>query len=248
MHELLDHLQSFNRKERFLLVGQALGNPSFRLGQDLTAALGQCLQRNVPEDAYCAMDYHLDWLFAGLVWTYQDLHLGNAVAREFTDVDPKSGEPADLKVTGNQSDVDLMIAWVDERGRGQIVLMEAKGYSPWDPEQMRYKCARLNAIFGMDGRRFPAVDAHLVLTGPAPGPTAKTLPMAQWPAWARKLDVADAPVKYFLPLEKPAYNTVAVERITSPSNGPRKPSAKGSHWHIKSAKWPSTDDAAPENV
>jgi hypothetical protein len=30
--ELVEHLRAFNRKERFLLVGQALGNPHFALG------------------------------------------------------------------------------------------------------------------------------------------------------------------------------------------------------------------------
>lgn len=246
MHVLLDHLQQFNRKERFILVGQALGNPSFTLGSDFATTLADCLHRDVPIGAYCAMDYHLDWLFAALAWTYDGVRQGNAVAREFTDRHPKTGALVDLKVTGNQSDVDLLIAWVDQCRRAQIVLIEAKGYSPWDPAQMEYKCARLNAIFGSDGRRFSEVDAHLVLTGPPPGPTAKTLPNAQWPEWARKHDAANAPVKYFLPLNKPTYETVAVERISCPSDGPHKPAATGSHWHIRHAKWPSADEATPD--
>jgi hypothetical protein len=243
--DLVDHLQRFNRKERFLLVGQALGNPCFMPGDDFRVALGDCLGRTIPENAYCAMDYHLDWLFAALMWTYHAADINTPVEREFTERHPKSGELVDLKVTGNQSDMDLVVAWVDERARGQIVLIEAKGFSPWVPDQMRYKCARLNAIFGSNGRRFEHVDAHLVLTGPPPGPTVKTLPNAQWPVWARQHDTADAPVKYFMPLTKPTYEAVAVERIVTPSEHAPKPSAHGTYWRIKQAKWPSAEQAAP---
>jgi len=245
---LLDHLQRFNRKERFLLVGQALGNPTFTLGKHFAGSLADKLARPVPQTAYCAMDYHLDWLFAALVWTYEGGGIGMPMPRTFTDPKPVSGDKddwksEDLKVTGNQSDVDLLVAWVDDRGRGQVVMLEAKGYSRWDPEQMRYKCARLNAIFGSDGRRFSDVDAHLVLTGPAPGPTATSLPDMQWPIWARQQDAPDGPAKYFLPLTKPGHETVAVERITAPEDGPTKKSATGSYWRIKDAKWPSTEEA-----
>ena len=248
MQPLIDHLQRFNRKERFLLVGQALGNPSFHLGKHFRFALGECLHREVSEDSYCAMDYHLDWLFAALEWTYKPLDVGDAVERDPTDPHPDDGAPTDLKVTGNQSDTDLLIAWVDDRERAQIVLIEAKGYSPWNPHQMQYKCARLNAIFGMDGRRYARVDAHLVLTGPPPGPTTKTLPHTQWPVWARQENANGAPVKYFLPLTKPSYETVAVQRITAPSDHKSKPSAKGTHWRIRLAKWPSAAEAAPDHA
>ena len=62
MEQLIEHIQRFNRKERFILVGQALGNPSFVLGREFKTKLADCLQRAIPDDAYCAMDYHLDWL------------------------------------------------------------------------------------------------------------------------------------------------------------------------------------------
>ncbi len=34
MMTLMEHLESFNRKERFFLVGNALGNPDFQLSTD----------------------------------------------------------------------------------------------------------------------------------------------------------------------------------------------------------------------
>ena len=36
MSAFVDYLWSFNRKERFFLVGTALGNPDFRLSPDET--------------------------------------------------------------------------------------------------------------------------------------------------------------------------------------------------------------------
>jgi len=38
---LLHHLQEFNRKERFFLVGMAPGNPEFRLGEEFRERLAQ---------------------------------------------------------------------------------------------------------------------------------------------------------------------------------------------------------------
>lgn len=241
--ELVEHLRAFNRKERFLLVGQALDNPQFALGESFRDTLSSLLDRSVPSDAYCAMDYHLDWLYAALKWSCDGVYKGNVVERSFMDQHP-DGSQKDLKITGNQSDVDLLVAWADERGRGQVVMIEAKGYTRWDPKQMSYKAARLLAIFGSgDDRPFPQVDAHLVLAGPPPEP--KNLPKDQWPDWARQNWGPDAPAKYFLPLEPPSYETVAVERIQTISGSHRKPSQDGAQWHIRDAPWPGVSDSVP---
>ena len=186
--ELEQKLAHFNRKERFLLVGQALGNPGFTLGAAFRDTLAELLGRPVPQNAYCAMDYHLDWLFAAVTWAEGKVHPGNLMPREF---DPSAtGEPECLTVTGNQSDIDLLIAWTDRRDRGQIALLEAKGFSGWSNKQMGYKLARLGAIFGeVDAPRFEHVDVHLVLVGPKP-PTGLKLvgrpglwvPAMVWPS------------------------------------------------------------------
>jgi hypothetical protein len=229
--DLKGRLASFNRKERFLLVGQSLGNPAFVLGSDFRERLGALLGRPVPEDAYCAMDYHLDWLYASLMWATGQVHPGNLMPRiPDLGLDP----PRDLKVTGNQSDVDLLVAWVDERDRAQVVMLEAKGFSAWTHKQMAYKSARLVAIFGDESNvRFPGVDAHLVLVGP------KTVPselLAGGPSWAVGRTTGN--VKYFLTLNPPSAETYAVQRVTAD----RQPSSVGSHWIIKSAPWPKAND------
>ena len=62
MKTLLEHLESFNRKELFFLVGNALGNPDFRLSAEFQMKLRESFGIQPPNDAFVAMDYHLDWL------------------------------------------------------------------------------------------------------------------------------------------------------------------------------------------
>ena len=52
----------FNRKERFFLVGTALGNPAFRLDSVFSQPLGGTFALEVHSDMFVAMDYQLDWI------------------------------------------------------------------------------------------------------------------------------------------------------------------------------------------
>ena len=63
---LIEWLESFNRKERFFLIGNALGNTDFSLSDEYRTKLGAVLGIHPPKDAFVAMDYHLDWIHAGL--------------------------------------------------------------------------------------------------------------------------------------------------------------------------------------
>ena len=60
MSDLIHHLRSFNRKERFILLSDALGRDT--LGDAFRERLGEAIGVAVPDDALVAMDYHLDWL------------------------------------------------------------------------------------------------------------------------------------------------------------------------------------------
>lgn len=64
MPNVIDHLKSFNRKERFLLLCEALGfdSQTFCLHEDFVEKLSGCIGHQVPSNAYVVMDYHLDWL------------------------------------------------------------------------------------------------------------------------------------------------------------------------------------------
>ena len=64
MMTLMEHLESFNREERFFLVGTALGNPDFQLSTDFQTKLNTAFGIQPPNSAFVAMDYHLDWLHA----------------------------------------------------------------------------------------------------------------------------------------------------------------------------------------
>jgi predicted ATP-grasp superfamily ATP-dependent carboligase len=64
MQNLIKYLKDFNSKERFFLVGQILGNPSFTLASEFREKLSDLLEIPIPADALSAMDYHIDWLYA----------------------------------------------------------------------------------------------------------------------------------------------------------------------------------------
>ncbi len=64
MADLITLLRQLNRKERYYLVAQALGIREFRLGDDFRGQLAAVVGREIPQDAFVAMDYHLNWLHA----------------------------------------------------------------------------------------------------------------------------------------------------------------------------------------
>ena len=168
MPDLIKILEPFNRKERFFLVGAALGNAKFKLSEDYLEALGEATCVKIPENAFAAMDYHLDWLHASLfTWDYDD---------------PEDEGPFcnDIGVsTGNQQDIDLLIAF-KAKEYYHLILVEAKAYSSWDNQQLESKAKRLRKIFGNDGNKYPNVKPHFFLTSPR---CPQNLKMDKWPSW-----------------------------------------------------------------
>ena len=69
MTSLMELLESFNRKERFFLIGDALGNRAFQLSNDFRARISEAFGIEPPSSAFVAMDYHLDWIHASLFLT-----------------------------------------------------------------------------------------------------------------------------------------------------------------------------------
>ena len=68
MAGIIENLKAFNRKERFYLVGMAVGNPEFTLSREFRKTLDKTLVGlHVPEQAFVAVDYHLDWIYASVV-------------------------------------------------------------------------------------------------------------------------------------------------------------------------------------
>ena len=117
MPDLIEILEQFNRKERFFLIGQALGNEDFPLSKSFREDLGDAIGIDIPRGAFAAMDYHLDWIAASLR-AYQACREGepmkvSLLGKTF----PNSG--SDPVVTGTQQDTDLLIAFKEKR-RGEL--------------------------------------------------------------------------------------------------------------------------------
>lgn len=169
MSDLIGLLDSFNSKERFFLVRQALGK--FELTSDFRQELGKAIDLTIPDGAFAAMDYHLDWLVAAL-------H-----AHERGGADGIFDDQQGL-VEGNQEDVDLLVAFKDG-GRYHLVLVETKAATGWTNKQMNSKADRLRQIFGPAGNRHGEVEPHLCLLSPRRPEKLKT---TEWPTWMLKDD------------------------------------------------------------
>lgn len=164
MSNLLTHLRSFNRKERFILLTEALG--THRLGEGFRARLGKAIGIAVPADAYVAMDYHLDWL-------QMALYLADSPK-------PRQRIRNDGLVAGNQEDVDLLVAF-DEDPTTHLVLVEAKVEAGWTNGQLNSKANRLRRIFGEGRPGAQLATPHYLLMSPRPpSPAVST---AGWPPW-----------------------------------------------------------------
>lgn len=174
MPDLIEVLESFNRKERFFLIAQALGQedgagePAFTLHPKFRKELEQKIGIEVPIDAFVAMDYHLDWLQASLT-------LAPVIQDEVFDF---SNEGEVIK--GTQEDVDLLVAF-REGERCHLVLVEAKAYSGWTNDQMISKSNRLREIFGDDGTKNRDAIPHFCLIGPKP----EKLKTETFPEWMK---------------------------------------------------------------
>lgn len=168
MPDLIEILESFNRKERFFLLAQALGHKSkegdakFALDAEFRDELSRQLNIDIPCNAFVAMDYHLDWLHASLIY----FENGQEEPLVLQNYEPFDGKQCSV-VKGTQEDADLLIAFrPDGRNEYHIVLVEAKAYSGWTNTQLKSKAKRLKQIFGDNGERYRLVRPHFCLMGP----------------------------------------------------------------------------------
>lgn len=176
MTTVIEYLESFNRKERFFLVGAALGNTQFQLGTAFRERVGAEFGLEIPEDAFVAMDYHLDWIQAS-VYLHGEGPSG-------VQVHPNA---AGL-ITGNPEDVDLIVAFFGS-GTTHLIMLEAKAETGWTNKQALSKAGRLNRIFGPDGDAVPEVMPHYGLLSPR---RPERLQSDRWPRWM--LSSSGAPV------------------------------------------------------
>ncbi|TPK85690.1 hypothetical protein FJ936_09125 [Mesorhizobium sp. B2-4-13] len=154
-------LEVFNRKERYWVVRNALGEQQqpLRLANSFRDKIGAAIDRKIDEDAWWAMDFHIDWLLGALLYRQHGLgSFGHNPTISDVEADPE------YAIQGSQQDFDFLIAF----GK-TIVMVEAKATGGWDRKQYRSKCKRLTAL------QDPAfatgdLDLFFVLLSPSPPP------------------------------------------------------------------------------
>ena len=185
MPNLIAILESFNRKERFFLIAQALNGrqnkPAFTLSENFRQELGKAvgLDRQgiaIPVDAFAAMDYHLNWVHASLVLACAD----EAERHSLLNLEGTTDD--------NQEDVDLLVAFKNTDERYHLIFIEAKaydakGFSAFEKSQLVSKVSRLEKIIRAGEKdRSCEVETHFCLvSGYKPQNLEK-----DWPKWNGK--------------------------------------------------------------
>ena len=154
-----------------------LSRGELELGQGFRRELTRCIGYAVPESAYVAIDYRLDWLAMAL---YIDCYGWPCEPVANTGL-----------VQGTQDDVDLLVQFA-ERGdeAPHIALIECRGDGSWSNAQLWPKIARMMRLF--ECRR---AKPHFVLVSAARPRRVNT---EHWPTWA-KSEKGDEPLWFPAP-------------------------------------------------
>ncbi|KAF5079260.1 hypothetical protein DSECCO2_131760 [anaerobic digester metagenome] len=143
-------LEVFNRKERYWLIRNCCGN-----GDDLALPLGSNFRSKLKdidgledidfENAWWAMDYHIDWLIAALT-LFQD-----------QDANKIRNQNEKYKISGTQEDFDFIICV-----ENKLIFIEAKLSTGWDREQLDSKIERLKDMEAL----FQNTEQYFILFSP----------------------------------------------------------------------------------
>lgn len=231
---LVQYLQMFNRKERYWLLKNALGelHSDLPLSISFRKRLSAVIEQNIPEDAWWAIDFHIDWLFGALVLDRMGSSDGEPLQNPQSEGMESRGHRL---IRGTQEDFDLIVAF--DR---TIILIEAKGVTNWGNEQLASKCRRLHEwdqlsekIVSSPNEQMP-FDIFLVLTSPKRSQHLKQL---DWPNFVR----LDGDIPFFLPLDLSA----APEFFYAPERCDleRRPAASGNHWRLNQVPRPRLDES-----
>jgi hypothetical protein len=218
-------LARFDRKERRLLVGTALGHET-GLDQNFCDKIGERLGI-IPLPASGTRwftDYHIDWL-VGAVHVYAR---GEHSALEL--VMPNKGNHEAQLVYGNQQDVDLLLA-----RDTNIILIEAKWFGREDRDQFEAKLTRLHVIREHADHvcreaKVKRIRMDVLLMSPVePSDRMKAIWTAHNPGtelcWLKMLPLGGQS------------DALAVERCDTGGNRERT----DTHWHIKKLLVPGVD-------
>ncbi len=136
MSELIDSLDRFNRKERNLLIRDALGHsPSktLSLNDNFRQRIGTALNGlEIPKDAWWATDYHLNWIAGALaLWRNGEQAIGT------TQINDLAEDGMRRLVEPSQEDADLLIAFDTT-----LILVEVKAFGYFTNKQIDSKIHR----------------------------------------------------------------------------------------------------------
>lgn len=216
---LIYNLKSFNRKERFYLIGQMLGNTEFHMAEKQLGKISELIGIEISEEYFSAMDYHLDWIYASLFLTHNDA--GKAFERNFIE---KDGIIIDYQISGTQEDVDFLLAFADHENTTHLVMIEAKGDSYFSNGQLDSKNKRFKAIFGNENT-WPNVKPHFLICSPK---EPKNVNIEE-PAYFMRPQGSQI---LWFPLEMDTGKNKVTRCMGSEEN--YKPSSEGDHWKVES--------------
>ncbi|MDE0373914.1 MAG: hypothetical protein OXI73_15410 [Rhodospirillales bacterium] len=194
MSQAIEILRSLDRKERFAVLRDALGFDDHApvLDPDFRDRLRACINVPVPETAFVAMDYHLDWIQIAL-------HLAEGSG---IDLDKPFKSPAADQINRNQQDIDLLVAFDAAGTNGpttHLVMIEAKAYLHWTNGQLDSKTRRLGQIFGDDALRRGILKPHFVLMT---GRVSPNIRPCGWPRWTKDGQGSPFWLEYSLPVRR----------------------------------------------
>lgn len=152
--EIIEGIKFFNRKERFYLISDAIGNDRFKLCDKFISKINNKFDVEVTENAFIAMDYHMDWISAALTIAFKSDKFSNGIY--------PNGEGKG-RLNDNQEDVDLLIGYCDAKVC-HLIMLEAKAFTGWTNKQLKSKAEKHRAVFYMaEGRIYPNVIPHFGL-------------------------------------------------------------------------------------
>jgi hypothetical protein len=215
-------LSRFNAKERFALIQRVLGTPFAPHPDFVEEVLTKCDIATKPQSIFCAMDYHLDWLYAALM------------SEDLAENEPGllvAGADNHFPVTGKQQDADFVMCFTEAGGNSappitHLLLIEAKGVGSWDRRQMASKFNQYRAMRPAFARN-PNVKPRLVLMSQRNPQMNKTRQNSDFLAELDGFRDFGAPVWVGLSMEE----TLSVVRCSADG----KPNgATPTHWKLES--------------
>jgi len=215
MDQLAIVLESFNRKERNLLIRDILGH--LPLSSDFCERLAKLagISKESLESAWWATDFHFDWL-AGALLTFMK--------------GEKQGpqDNASMVVMGSPEDLDVIVAAHDPdpkaETRHHLILIEAKAYGYFSTDQYQSKAKRLELLYEfyerLEKESKHRIRFHYFLLSRTE-PTKLVLEPLPW-----RSGIATVPKDIHLEIKLPGSSLRVVRRCDSEG----KTNKNGGHW------------------